>query len=90
MTAVVGAGICVIIAYVSAKVTYQDFQTDRVIPIYLQVPAGAVNIIIAIGYVALFLQFCRNICDNFRGVGAGVPPDDTADDASDDAADDAT
>lgn len=80
VTGVAGAIICLIIAYISAKVTYQDLQTDRVIPIYLQVPAGAVNIIIAIGYVVLFLQFCRNVYNDLRGIGAEVVSGDRSDD----------
>jgi len=67
-TSIIGAIICLVIAWFSARVTWQNFQTGSVIPIYLYVPAAFVNFIIPVGYLLLFIQFLRRIFGNLKSL----------------------
>ena len=56
---IVGAVICLIITWYSAEMTWGLFQLDSKIVSVLDMPKGAITVIIPIGSLCLFIQFLR-------------------------------
>ena len=59
VTSFLGALVCLIIAWYSARVTWQNFQTGYKLLTFMTVPAAFINIIIPIGFLLLTIQFVR-------------------------------
>jgi TRAP-type C4-dicarboxylate transport system permease small subunit len=51
--------VCLIIAWYSARVTWQHFQTGYKLLTFMTVPAALINFIIPIGFLLLTIQFVR-------------------------------
>ena len=59
VTSFLGAMVCLIIAWYSARVTWQHFQTGYKLLTFMTVPAALINFIIPIGFLLLTIQFVR-------------------------------
>jgi TRAP-type C4-dicarboxylate transport system permease small subunit len=59
VTSFLGAMVCLIIAWYSAKVTWQHFQTGYKLLTFMTLPSALINFIIPIGFISLTVQFVR-------------------------------
>ena len=59
VTSFLGAMVCLIIAWYSARVTWQHFQTGYKLLTFMTVPSALINFIIPIGFILLTIQFIR-------------------------------
>ena len=65
-TSIIGATVCLILAWYSARVTYQNFQTGYKLLTFMTVPSAFINFIIPIGFVLLTVQFVRRAHGFFK------------------------
>jgi len=59
VTSFLGAMVCLMIAWHSARVTWQHVQTGYKLLTFMTVPAALINFIIPIGFLLLTIQFVR-------------------------------
>jgi C4-dicarboxylate transporter, DctQ subunit len=67
----VGIFVAIVLTYYSIKVTYSLFARGIYNPSLMEIPTGAVVIIIPIGMLLLLIQFIRNFLGRLRDLSEG-------------------
>jgi TRAP-type C4-dicarboxylate transport system permease small subunit len=66
VTSFLGAIVCLIITWYSAKVTWQHFQTGYKLLTHMSTPSALINFIIPVGFALLTVQFVRRGLECFK------------------------
>lgn len=66
---ILGAILCLIITWYSARVTWQHFQTGFRLVMFLSPPAALIDFIIPVGFISLVIQFIRRAYEYFKRLG---------------------
>jgi C4-dicarboxylate transporter DctQ subunit len=71
ITTIVVAGVCLLLLYYTAHLTYEDYQNHFILATILNPPKWPIEIVIPISFLALFIQSLRHVVTYYRAYQTG-------------------